>query len=326
MVSHPCRAGVVLALAVGFGSLVTGRSDVPSPSRLSVDRPGATLPVVREVRYRMAGKIRPLLFWIGRDHLGAGHIVWRRGADRRVAYELLIGTDPEIAPRRLNRWGYLAEEVQGSTGRVLGAIVDADADTTVGAVETRLDNRSGGNAFKAVRYVVDSESSTARISTVRGDRELTFRDLDTLLSLTNEASDGAPPRVTPRPSGTRSGFLASMGEILHETVEAATRVRSTSPSALVRPRPYIYGDQLHDLPLRSHRLQDRREIGDHTYHRVIHGKFQTRSRETGKRYRFEIVYGTEGVLAEVPIWIRYHPRWWLRVELFLEEDGSPETP
>ena len=250
--------------------------------------------------------------------MGRGTSCGAAGQTGAWAYELLIGTDPEIAPRRLNRWGYLAEEVRESGGRVLGVIVDADADQTLGGVKTRLEGGSSGNAFKAVRATVTPEASRARISTVRGDRELSYRDIESLLLLTHQASDRATPRSIGRPPGARSGFLAALGELIRESVD--TRGAPGAERQLKRARPYVYGDKLHDLSLRSHRFHDRREIGDRTYRRVIHAKFQTQSRETGKRFKFEIVYGTEAGLTEVPIWIRYQPRWWLRVQLFLEEE------
>lgn len=34
---------------------------------------------------------------------------------------------------------------------------------------------------------------------------------------------------------------------------------------------------------------------------------------------FELLYGTSGALAEIPVHAVYQPRWWLQVELFLDE-------
>src|SRR5262245_61860626 len=70
----------------------------------------ASLPVRIEHRYRMLGKVRPLLFWISRDDVGGARIRWT-GADAANGFELLIGSDPARAPRQINKWGYIAEEV-----------------------------------------------------------------------------------------------------------------------------------------------------------------------------------------------------------------------
>ena len=67
----------------------------------------------------MSGYVRPLLFWFGRDDIGLARVVWRTGDDGARGYELLVGTDPAKAPRALNRWGFVSEEVHGAEGAVL---------------------------------------------------------------------------------------------------------------------------------------------------------------------------------------------------------------
>jgi hypothetical protein len=66
---------------------------------------GSQLPVLKERRYIMSGAARPLLFWMGCDDIGLARIVWRGREDGARGYELLVGTDPARAPRRMNRWG-----------------------------------------------------------------------------------------------------------------------------------------------------------------------------------------------------------------------------
>ena len=67
---------------------------------------------MRQHTYRMAGKIRVLLLWVGRDDVGSGVIKWRGAGDEK-AIELLIGSDPKRAPSQLNKWGYLVEAMRG---------------------------------------------------------------------------------------------------------------------------------------------------------------------------------------------------------------------
>src|SRR4051812_44085526 len=71
--------------------------------------PGINLPITKEHPYKMAGRVRALFLWIGRDDVGSGVIGWR-GAGDDHAYELLIGSDPAKAPAKLNKWGFLAEQ------------------------------------------------------------------------------------------------------------------------------------------------------------------------------------------------------------------------
>ena len=76
---------------------------------------GNGLPVVAEHYYRMLAKVRPLLFWISRDNVGGARIGWLGDQSGSKGFELLIGSDPARAPRKINRWGYIAEELRGST-------------------------------------------------------------------------------------------------------------------------------------------------------------------------------------------------------------------
>ena len=86
--------------------------------------------MVAEYRYRMAGKIRPLLFfWITKDGIGGARIRVRRGEDGASGLDLLIGSDPTRAPRGINRWGYILEETRGDETTVVGIMKKSDEDT-----------------------------------------------------------------------------------------------------------------------------------------------------------------------------------------------------
>ena len=63
-----------------------------------------TVPAVVSHRYRIAGKVRLLFLWAGSDRVGTARITWQQ--DSTVsAISLLIGSDPQRAPRGLNEWG-----------------------------------------------------------------------------------------------------------------------------------------------------------------------------------------------------------------------------
>lgn len=289
-----------------------------APDASRADVPGATLPVVLEHSYRMSGAIRPLLFWITSERVGAGRIVWRQGEGGARAYELLFGSDPEFAPRKLNRWGYLAEEVRGANGWMMGLISADDQDTLSGVTADGVDQLPEA-VFKTIQATVRSDASHAEISTLGVAEPLTFHDVEIGLDLMRRAANPDDTRVATRPAGARSGFLAAMSEILRTSVDDLSEGRQ--PARTSRPpMAYVYGDGLHDLSVRAMKVHAQRVVGQRTYADVVHGKFETRSRRTGDRRRFEVIYGTRGDLAEVPIWIRYQPRWWLRVDLTLDGD------
>ena len=71
------RPGLVLALIVAVTSLPVRAGSNSTAPGVPVDIPGRSLPVAREHTYRMAGKIRVVMLWVGRDDVGSGVIRWR---------------------------------------------------------------------------------------------------------------------------------------------------------------------------------------------------------------------------------------------------------
>ena len=281
----------------------------------TVAGPGDALPVDKVHTYRMAGKIRLLLFWVGRDGVGMGRIVWRRGENGVKAYELLIGTDPASAPRRLNLWGYIAEEIDGANGSLL-ALMSRSEETSIDEVRDRPQR---GVEFKAMRTRVEAGTARSVAPAVYAESDPTYRDVSALIDQVHLASDRATIRTLAVPIGVRPGFLAAVAELVHASVESLRAPRPAAASPHLRAVPFVYGVRLHDLTLRSHEvLTDYNQAG-RSDGRVVRGRFEIRDRTTDERTRFELVYGLDGPLAAVPVEIVYQPRWWLKVELTLEQ-------
>ncbi len=300
-----CAAALAVIAAAG----ATGPTTSPSAPIVG-SGPGTALRVEREHSYTMAGKIRPLLFWIGRDKVGMARIVWRRGADESRAYELLIGTDPDSAPRRLNRWGYIAESREGANGSIL-ALMSRSEESSIEEVGERP---KGGAEFKAMRSRIDGGTALSVVPSVWSHTDPTFRDVDALIEQVNLASDGAAPRTIAVPPGTRPGFLGAVAELVHASVVSLSGARAGGSAPRLTPVPYVYGVRLYDLSMRSHeRVKASQASADAGPQ--ARGKFEIRNRSTGELTRFELTYGLDGPLAEVPTEIVYQPRWWLKVEL-----------
>jgi len=102
----------VLLLGAGVSGLAGADSAPPAATAVSA-------PVVREARYRISAAVRPLLpFWVRTDNVGGARILWRGDGEGRRGYELLIGSDPRRAPRRINHWGWEREDA-GPEGALL---------------------------------------------------------------------------------------------------------------------------------------------------------------------------------------------------------------
>lgn len=279
----------------------------------------APLPVTARHRYRMSAKIRPLLFWMGRDDVGEAQAVWRHDAAGGRGYELLIGSDPAKAPMKVNRWGYIAEQVNGTDACLLGVMKHSNEES-IDEAKSRVtaEGRNGQHVFKAIRAVATADQARAGVSTVSVSRNLTLHDLPVLLEAMTTSS--STMRSVPLPSGTRPGFLIAFAELIHANVESYARPggASTPPPPLV----YIYNGTLNDLTLRrSERVREWR-MGGQTRTNVIRANFESLNRKTGVLSKFEVIYGIDGPLAEVPLHATYQPNWWFHVELVLDDAGT----
>src|SRR5437879_4325433 len=78
--------------------------------------------------YTIDARVRPLLFWIGKNDVGDAVVAKTQDADG-VAYALLIGSDPARAPRRINRWGYISEEIRGGEATLVGLMTESDEES-----------------------------------------------------------------------------------------------------------------------------------------------------------------------------------------------------
>ena len=238
-------------------------------------------------------------------------IRWR-GDGERKGYELLIGSDPLRAPGKLNKWGYLAEEVQGGECDVVG-VISKSAEEGLGDVRAGLTGSAAGRPFDTIRGRINSHQAFARMTTVQASNSVTYREAAAVLALAFANGSDSVKQID-RPSGVRPGFLNSVAEVIRTTVARAARGQPLSPQTL----PYVYGDRLYELRLLGATPLARFESGGRTYADVIRGRFETGRMGARGGSRFELVYGTRGPLAEIPIVISYQPKWWLQVELTIE--------
>lgn len=282
-------------------------------------RPGSALAVDKTHSYTMTGRIRPLFFWINRANVGGGRIVWRRGQASEAAYELLIGSDPSRSPNSINKWGFIAEESRGSTGSLL-ALMSVSDERSLKDLDAAI-SKAGGRFFAIEARVVPG-SAAASVATVLTPEPFTYRDVDKVLDYAHRQLGLEAVASQSVPDGTRTGFLAAMAELIHGSVRAR-QPNGHRPGAMAAVTiPYVYGKTFHDLTMKWDELVTNVAIGGRTYPRAIRARFETRSRASRERYRFDLVYGMDDALSEVPLAILYQPRWWLQVELTLE-DGVP---
>ncbi len=178
--------------------------------------PGQQLPVSREYTYRMAGKIRALVLWVGRDDVGSAVIKWR-GTGEHKAFELLIGTDPQKAPSQMNKWGFLVEEIHRGESAVVG-LISQENDDRLSDVKADLKHRKDLRAFDTIRGHVTAVGAMARVGTLHAPSELTYQSAATVLDhVLGDTS--LPVKQLPRAGGVRAGFLSALSELMAASIE-----------------------------------------------------------------------------------------------------------
>src|SRR3954454_21573339 len=186
-------AGTVLAVLAVAPVLGRGR-EVSSLGEPSAEA-GALRPV-KIRRYVMSGKVRPLLFWIGKDDIGLARIVWRRGEGGGVGYEFLVGTDPAKAPRALNRWGYIAEDAEGAGGSLLALMTGADENSYADAESSSARPPQAGD-FRAISARVGGGQATWQTARVTTPAALTVHDVDATLDRVRRETSTVAGRSMP---------------------------------------------------------------------------------------------------------------------------------
>lgn len=254
---------------------------------------------IERYHYSMTVRVRPLLvFWITRSGVGEATVT-RQEEPGSARYSLLIGSDPERAPRHINRWGYIEEQIHGADARLIGLMTQSDEDSIAAAEAGVAQQAAGHHPFRIIEATVAGDRASSRVMSVAAPEDYTFRQLPAVLGLVQHESAGKT-RAIELPPGTRPGFLAALADMMR--------------SASGKPITYVYHGRLYEL-----RRSRTRSMAD-----AIAAEFVITSLHDHEQTPFSMTYGTAGRLANVPLKVTYQPRWWMQVELTLDDhNGTP---
>jgi len=260
---------------------------------------------VERHHYTINARVRPLLvFWIAKNDVGDAVVTRRRSPDE-ATYSLLIGSDPTRTPLHINRWGYIEEEIRGAEARLLGLMTESEEDSIQQAEANVRKQPGGSHPFKVIHATADGEQSQARVASINLTEDYTLRQIHLVLDIAKRAAEGGKLRVVSLPPGTRPGFLAALSDAMHQPSE--------------RPIAYVYYGKLYELRrTRSANVSNLR-IGQRTYGPAVAADFVITSRHDGEQTKFSMTYGIAGAFAEVPLIVSYQPRWWMQVELTIDD-------
>ncbi len=277
-------------------------------------------PVTAEHRYRLSAAIRPLLFWVGKSNVGGARIAWRADGNGRKGYELLLGSDPARAPRKINRWGWAREDADPSGATMFG-LMNRSEDDSLDQAKSSLGPGKDGYLFKLNRARVERGVARAEATTLYAPEDFTLRQLGELLRFADQANAAPRVRTGALPAGTHPGLLFALADLVRAGVAAARAPGAEGPTP--RTVQYTFNAGVYDLTVvllgarraRAVRRAHLREVG-------APGVREQEPREGQRRSASCFACGTEGDLAGVPVFVRYQPKWWFKVEGVLDEDET----
>lgn len=271
-------------------------------------------PLTAEYRYRISGQVRLLLFWVSRDNIGAARASVRGGGvDDELA--LLIGSDPQRAPRGVNEWAFVREHVHDDVALVFtvraGNLYGPPPDAA-----TADGDRGPTASLNVMCSEVTAGEATTATATMTGPADLSYEHAGPLLERV-AAEKAWTVGSIPRPPGTAPGFLVAFSRL---TARLAARQDDRSA-----PETYVYKDSIYDLTAsRIEAVRDLRTARG-VFHNLRRATFSIRNRRTGDVTRFDATLGVDGPLAGIPVQATYQPNWWVRIRLELDAE-APGTP
>lgn len=311
--------GVCAVVAVAGIAVGSSLDFSPAPAAVSstigeISRaatPNTAVSGYAEHRYRIVGKLRMAVIWAKHDDIGTARMTWRSDPSSS-AMTLMVGSDPQRAPRSLNKWGYLREEVRSDraevfTVRSLGGS-EASSATDYVAAE--------GPLFGASCSSIGSTDVTGAKTTVSA-AGVTYRMFDRLLDRIALAPQWQGKHTT-RPEGADAGFLNALQHVI--------RSGRNDSTAKASPIAYIYNSNIYDLTIQGSRALGRTTVGSRTFDQLVRTDVSIRNRTTADVTKFAVTYSPDRTDTPLPIQIFCQPNFWLSVELRLDDtaDAPPE--
>jgi hypothetical protein len=298
-----------LILACADGLPQAGTSKGSGARILTSGAPAAGARPVAEWRYTLTARVRLVVFWISCAGVGGARISSTADGSGNNGLELLIGSDPDRTPMRINRWGYVSEQAAGRSAKLVGIMTAAD-EKSVEQARVGVTHPPATQLYKAIRGNLDNGVASSAIARAPLRQEFTYRNLDEVLRIF--PWETAATRRSTVPDGIEPGFLFAVQSLMRDSM---TRCRSGVTGNSRPQRTYVYDATLFRLTRTSTRAVPKVAVNGREYRHAIESEFEATDTTTGRTTSFSILHGTA---EEMPIRIVYRPRWWFEAELLLE--------
>jgi hypothetical protein len=298
-----------------------------------------------EYDYTMTARVRLIFFWAGKDDVGGGYI--RRGVSaddpRQEFFQVLFGSDPQKAPRAINRWGAGTEvswhkdpvgqsHADDVTASAFFGFMKSSQGKSAGEMQAELqrEKEQGLHAFTGILSRVEPSRALSLKVPLQSNTDFNLHDYDSAEPvMLQRLSDSAQP-VHSLQDASRcpraAEFLATVAELMD-----AALAGEAAPLA----RCYVYDAQENTLTLEKTTPIDSLPVTLHgpnktallntTHKNLLQLDFVSSHKLTGKKVYFTLYAGTQAALRGVPVQIAYQPNWWFQVVLNLLPEKTAAT-
>jgi hypothetical protein len=302
-------------------------------------------------QYNMTGRVRLLLFWIGRENVGKGTVRIESAKNPGEGtftekIEVQFGTLPQRVPMGINRWGTgqetaswrLEETLKPRTllsSQFVGFMRHSSEDSLSQVTrQNQQDKDKQQYWYDGIISTIQPNEATTEIYSYPLVEEISLEKMEMAREAfqlrRRQGGPNASKRLSnlPRQYQTPQGFLTC----LHNLMAAAThRFQQNGEKGWENSSDqatYAYNARVYKLETLSRHFHRQfpfvlsGSIGVNsggTIPNVAEIDYQLTNLASGERHRFSLWFPMSGPLQNIPLQIRDNPRWWLQVQLQLIE-------
>ena len=297
---------------------------------------------VESYNYRMKGSLKLLLIWIGRDNVGGGtisRISSQSGVsgERIDGYSVLFGSDPKAVPGNHNRWGYARELAWWKPGNSPEQLSKTLFEGFMSkSSEESMDELSRNKKKPGAEDLTLFEGSIGEVTPIQAYTHLwrfnaagqaTYLTPEGVSPSFLEARNHLAPDIertlnnNPLQFDQPAGFFTAIRLLLDPILE-----KNNSGSSISHFRNatqnYVNSAHLYTLEITEVKMHKEYEVNDRRFQDVLEIDFRTLRHDLGRKHNFTLWIPASGYYRGIPIKIADKPRWWLKVELTLDPEGT----
>ena len=298
--------------------------------------------------YSMNGRVRPLLFWFGRNDVGGGHITLAQKEGTKpgswIEYvEVLFGSKPQRVPGKINRWGYGHEMAlwnQDNSGKppclegtVFEGFIRHSSEESLSAVKNSDSTEKTKKLFwyDGIQSRVSLQKAETAVWQFSQDTDFDFESIKPAIEAYQARRKNNPDKTKQVVNKNNVyseplGFLTATRHLMLSVSDAYLSGKTDWYKEGFETG-YAYNAQIYRMRMTRISYQEKLPadfgsnlpvgIGVEALQGLAEAEFELNDAPPKNPHRFSILFPLRGACRAIPLRIRDRPRWWLEVELLL---------